>query len=104
MFNQATLDSIQTGAKLPGLPANVSAFITQSKIMDYVFGAAGIILLFILISAGFQMIGSRGDPKALQAAQGKITTAIIGLVIIFTAYWIVQIVKQFLGITVTGPI
>lgn len=64
----------------------------------YVFYAAGIALLFYLIIGGFQFMLSRGDPKATQAAQSKITNAIIGFVIVFLAFTIVQLIGQLLGL------
>jgi hypothetical protein len=64
----------------------------------YIFYAAGIALLIYLIIGGLQMMLSKGDPKAVQAAQGKITNAVIGFVIVFLAYFIVQLLGQILGI------
>lgn len=66
--------------------------------LKYVFGAAGIILLLMLITAGYQIIFSKGDPKAMQVAQSRITTSLVGIVILFAAYWISQIVLNFLGV------
>jgi len=64
----------------------------------YIFYAAGIALLIYLIIGGFQFMLSRGDPKAMQAAQAKITNAIIGFIIVFLAFLIVQLVGQLLGL------
>lgn len=69
-----------------------------NEILPYVFGAAGIILLFMLLTSGYQMIFSKGDPKAMQIAQSKITSSLVGIVILFASFWIVQLVFQFLGI------
>ena len=41
---------------------------------------------------------SRGDPKAMQSAQAKITNALIGFVVIIFAYFIVQLFGQVFGI------
>ena len=64
----------------------------------YIFYAAGIALLVYLIIGGFQFMFSRGDPKATQAAQARVTNAVIGFVIIFLAYIIVQLVAQLFGL------
>lgn len=77
---------------------NIGDFINNSKILDYVFAAAGIALLIYLISGGLQMMTSQGDPKALQAAQGKITSALLGFVIVIIAYTLVALIGQILGI------
>lgn len=59
---------------------------------------AGLLLLLYLIYGGFSLMMSRGDPKAMEAAKGKITNAAIGFAIVFTAYWLVQLLGQILGI------
>lgn len=64
----------------------------------YIFYAAGVALLFYLIMGGFQFMFSKGDPKATQSAQAKITNALIGFVIVFLAFLIVQLVGQLLGL------
>ncbi len=73
-----------------------------SAILPYIFGAAGIALLIYLVMGGLQMMTSRGDPKAMQGAQAKITNALIGFVIVITAFLIVQILAQIFKSTGTG--
>ncbi len=43
---------------------------------------------------------SRGDPKAIEMAKGKITNGILGFVILALAYSIVKLIGQIFGITV----
>ncbi|HJY98422.1 MAG TPA: hypothetical protein VJ227_01770 [Patescibacteria group bacterium] len=74
------------------------------NMLPYVFGLAGITLLIYLILGGFQLMTSRGDPKAIQAAQGKITNAVIGFVIIIIAYFLVNLLGQIFNIEQFGPI
>ena len=69
-----------------------------SQLVPTIFLITGILLLFYLLYGGLQLMLSRGDPKAFESAKGKITNALIGFVIIFAAYWIVQILGRFLGI------
>lgn len=57
------------------------------------FSIAGILLLLYLIWGGFDFLLSMGDPKKAEAGKGKITNAIVGFIIIFVAYWVVQIVS-----------
>ncbi len=67
-------------------------------IVNMIFFVAGVALLFYLITAGLSMMTSRGDPKALEGAKARLTYAVYGFVIVFTAYWIVQVVGLLLGI------
>lgn len=67
-------------------------------IIPYIFGIAGIILLLNIITSGFKMMTSAGEPKALQSAQAKLTTSLIGILILFASFWLVSLIFKFLGI------
>ncbi len=70
-----------------------------SLILKGAFVLAGIVIIFYFILGGYMIIsgGASGDPKA--AAQGKqaISSAFIGLVIVFVAYWIVRAIELITG-------
>ncbi len=92
------LDKIQTASKIniPFKSDNSAEII--SEMLPYVFGIAGIILLLNIISSGLKMMTSQGDPKALGASQAKLTTSAIGILILFTSFWLVQLIMKFIGI------
>ncbi|MGB6838996.1 MAG: hypothetical protein WBD86_03710 [Microgenomates group bacterium] len=69
-----------------------------SELLKYLFPLAGILLLLYLLFGGFSLMTSGGDPKKMQAAKGKLTNALVGFIIVFAAYWIVQIIGTILGI------
>ncbi len=97
------LDIIQQkGLPSNKIPATLGELI--STLLPYIFSIAGIGLLIFLVLAGLQMMTSRGDPKAMQAAQSKITTALIGFIIIFLSYSLVKLMGQILGVPVFGNI
>lgn len=75
-----------------------------NKALPYVFAGAGMGLLIMLISGGFDFLTSAGDPKKMQMAQQKLTNALIGFGIIFVAYWLVQILGYIFGISEFGQI
>jgi hypothetical protein len=54
--------------------------------------AAVIIAVFILILAGIQWTTSGGDKEKVQSARNKIVYTIIGLIIIFGAFMIINII------------
>jgi hypothetical protein len=91
-------NSIQGNAGLPLQNVLIQPGGLIVKVLPYIFGAAGIILLLNIISSGLKMMTSGGDPKALQAAQAKLSTSLIGILILFTAFWVVRLIGQFLGI------
>jgi len=64
-----------------------------------VIALAGVGLFVMLTIGGFSMLLSGGDPKKLEKARGTLTNAIIGIVIIVTAYLIIRTIGLFTGIT-----
>jgi len=73
-----------------------------SALLPYIYVLAGLILFVYLIIGGFGLLTSAGDPKAVESAKGKITSAIIGFIIIFISYWLVQILEIVFGIEILG--
>lgn len=71
---------------------------TISKLIPYLIGIAGLFLLFYLVAGGFGIMTSKGDPKAIEAAKAKITTAIIGFVVIAIGYLLVELVGLITGV------
>lgn len=84
----------------PGPSTNTNVAGIINLVLPYVFIIAGLILLFVLISAGFGMMFGAGDEKKVAAAKAQLTNGIIGFVLLFLAYWIVQIVATILGIQI----
>ncbi len=69
-----------------------------NKIVSLLIPLAGIILLFVLIWGGYDFMMSRGQPDKLKGAQAKITTGIIGFVLLIFAYAIVKILTSIFGL------
>lgn len=96
------LEEIQATAlpnfEFSGNKGNIGSIV--SSLVNYLFPLAGLLLLLYLIFGGFSLMTSGGDPKAVQAAKSKITNALIGFIIVFASYWIVQILGTILGIEV----
>lgn len=96
-FSKITLPTTGTGLVNVNDP-NLKIGSIIGATLTYIFAAAGIALLIYLVLGGLQLMTSRGDPKAAQAAQGKITNAVIGFVIVVFAFFIVQIFGQVFGL------
>lgn len=66
---------------------------------------AGILLFLLLIFGGLGLIMSAGSGDAKKTAQGQqaITTALIGFLIIFASYWIIQIIETVTGLNILNP-
>jgi hypothetical protein len=59
---------------------------------------AVVVFFFLLLLGGIQWITSGGDKESLTKAQRKITAALIGIVIVFSAWAILNLVKYFFGL------
>lgn len=72
-----------------------------SAIISGSLSIAGIILLFILIGGGIGMISGAGknDPKAVEAGKQAATSALIGFIVVFSAYWIVKLIELITGLS-----
>lgn len=98
-FSASDLDNLVEQSSPNLANTNVGGII--DILLTYIFPAAGIAMLLYLIWGGFQIMLSGGNPKNIEDGKGKITNAIIGFVLVFAAYWIVQIVAIALGLTTT---
>lgn len=65
--------------------------------LSYVFAFAGIGLLLMIIASGFSLILAAGDAKKMEKGKATLTNAIIGFIIIFAAFWIVQAAGVIFG-------
>ncbi|MFH0863763.1 MAG: pilin [Candidatus Gottesmanbacteria bacterium] len=84
-----------TGTNFP-VTTKLGTIVTE--LLRYLFPIAGLLLFAYLIMGGFSYLTSAGDPKAMEQAKGKVTNAIVGFIIIFVAFWVVQILEFMFGI------
>ena len=61
---------------------------------------AAVVFFFILVVGGVRWIMSGGDKANTEAARGQITSALIGLVIVFSAWAIMAAIGYFFGIDI----
>ncbi len=71
-------------------------------LLPYIFVIAGLVVLFMLILGGIQLMTSAGNPDKTKAGFGRITHALIGFLIIFIAYFVAQLVQVMLGVNFLG--
>lgn len=63
-----------------------------AKVVNYVMGFVGVILIVVIIYGGFLYMTSRGNEKQTESAKNVLTYAIVGIVIIFASYIIARLV------------
>lgn len=76
------------------LPTIISGLIRGALVV------AAIVFFFILVIGGIRWIASGGDKAATEGARSQITAALVGLVIVFAAWAIVQLIQVFFGVNI----
>lgn len=76
------------------IPRMISGFINLVLII------AAIVFFFILVIGGIRWITSGGDKANTESARNQITAALVGLVIVFAAWAIIQLIQTFFGINI----
>lgn len=67
------------------------------NIIAVALGFAAIALFIMLIVGGYQYLTSGGNPKSLESARKTLTSAILGMVLVASAYLILRFIGVFTG-------
>lgn len=77
------------------------------NVYDFIGSILNLLLFIVVVAAvlyitlaGFKYISSQGDPGKAKEAQAAITNAVIGLIVAFAAYFLVQLVLSQLGASI----
>lgn len=63
-----------------------------NKVTTFLIPIAAVILLFVLILGGYELMYSRGEPAKVQAARAKITAGVIGFVLLLLSFLITRLI------------
>jgi len=76
-----------------------------SVILPNIYVLAGIILFLLLIAGGYGIImgAGAGDSGQVSKGQKAVTAAVIGFIIIFASWWIIQIIEAITGMKILEP-
>lgn len=83
-------------------PKNIGTYITA--IVTGAISISGLVFLVILIIAGIGMIAGAGSnsPEKVEKSKKAATSALIGFVVVFMAYWIVKLIESITGLDLLG--
>ena len=87
----AVSTGLQATARVSDLPTG-SLDSTIGNVIAQVMGFVGVLFLILMIYGGFLWMTARGDDKQVGTAKGVIVSAVIGVVLIFSAYAITELV------------
>jgi hypothetical protein len=83
-----------------GTLGNVRVAGVVSALIQLVLIIAALVAFFYLLIGGVKWIMSGGDKEQTAKAQGTITAALIGLLIVFTAWAIIKLIETFFGLSI----
>lgn len=115
MIKQIKDKMLYAALAIPAFAEDVSVKVSKDKVGDYseitdltignivgwliglVFIISSLIFFFILVFGGVKWITSGGDEKKVAAARASITSALVGLAIVFAAWAIMTLLGKALG-------
>ena len=70
------------------------------KMVGVVLMIGVLAFFFMFLTGAIQWIVSGGDKNALEGAKGKITNALVGVVLLFVSFAIIQLLETFFDINI----
>ncbi len=70
------------------------------SLIGLIFVVGVIIFFFMILFSAIQWISSGGDKASVEAARGRLTQALIGIIVLFSAFVIVKLVEGFFNINI----
>jgi len=64
-----------------------------SRVLTFLFPLAGLALFALISWGGFEMLISATDQKGMEAGKNRVTAAVIGFILLFSSYWLAQIME-----------
>ncbi len=93
------INPLNVGGSAVGNDLSTPGGILTRALQGFIFPIAGIILFAQLLLGGFQMLTGAAS-KGIDEGKQKITAAVIGFIILFAAYWIMQLLELIFGIRI----
>jgi hypothetical protein len=67
------------------------------NVHKYLFPLAGLIALIFIIQGGYMWMISGGDPNKVKQAQGTLTWAVLGLIVVMVIFSLLRVLINFLS-------
>lgn len=71
-----------------------------NRLMTFLFPLAGLILFVMIVWGGFEMMTGSVNKKSVESGKQRVTSAIVGFMLLFASYWIAQIIEAVFGIKI----
>lgn len=95
-----------SASKIGADPNYAQPGILISALIKNAYMAGGLIILGLLLFGGFSYIVNIGSGDSKKLAQGAkaIRSALIGFLVLFSSYWIIQIIQAIFKVEILNPI
>lgn len=98
----AQINNPAISSNLSGLEGSEFLGKLLSGVVGMIMVVGGIIFVFMIVWGGIKYVTSEGDKAQTEAARKTITNALIGIVVVFALYAIINIVSCFFGLSFLG--
>jgi len=71
-----------------------------NNILPNVYVATGIVIFIMILVGGFMIISNAGNADKVKDGGKIITSAIMGLLVVFASYWIIQLIQVVTGLKI----
>lgn len=69
-----------------------------NRVLLVVVPLGAIVLFFVMVSGGYDFLLSRGDPEKVKRGRVKITTGLVGFLLLILSYLAVKLISQISGL------
>jgi hypothetical protein len=92
-------DIFSPAKSFPTIGSFITVFVTNATML------AGLLAFVFIILGGFAILTGSGDsdPKKIEQGKKTLTMALVGLLVVVFAIWILQAFKLFLGFDPLNP-
>ena len=74
-----------------------------TPLVSFAVVGAGLIAFLLFLGGGIAMIAGAGNPQQQEKGKSALTAGVIGLALVVSAYWIVQIIEVLTGLNLLNP-
>ncbi|MGD9129686.1 MAG: hypothetical protein PVJ09_04330 [Candidatus Woesebacteria bacterium] len=73
-----------------------------NRLLEFIFPIAGVLLFVIILWGGFEILSGAATKKSMDAGKQRVTAGLIGFLLLFASYWIIQIIEGIFGVVILG--
>jgi hypothetical protein len=74
-----------------------------TPLVSFAVVGAGLIAFLLFLGGGIAMIAGAGNPQQQEKGKSALTAGVIGLALVVSAFWIVQIIEVLTGLNLLNP-